>query len=100
AGHRRRRGRLMPHASHPKSSRPALRRASTPSRKRFVQVVPVGIGGKKQAHLPGARPVLHRLLTLDSQSYVLMPFDEDEPLESVAFREAFDDAFAMLPGAP
>jgi hypothetical protein len=43
--------------------------------------------------------VLDRFLALDSKLDFLMSLYVNEPLESIPFRETFDHAFAVLPGA-
>ncbi len=53
-----------------------------------IKVAPFRIDVPDQPCLPGARPLLDVLLSLDCVCYVFVPFEIDEPVQPVSFREA------------
>lgn len=53
---------------------------------RPVKIVPLGVKAVDEAHLPGARPVLHGLLALDGVADVLEALVPDEAPEGVPCR--------------
>src|SRR5882672_136492 len=69
------------------------------SRKLIVEVLPLRIGREDEPDFQGARPALQNLLPLNRRADVLMAFGPHQALQSVAFREAWNGAGAVLPGA-
>src|SRR5262249_3538428 len=62
----------------------------------IVQIVPIGIHRMDQPDLPGARPVLDCLLTLNCVANIVKVLVVDKALKPVTLREPFDHAFTML----
>jgi hypothetical protein len=69
----------------------------TSSNECFVQIIPLGIHCVDEPHLPGARPMLHRLLALNRITDAVEAFVPDEHLETMFFAETFNDTFSVLP---
>lgn len=65
----------------------------------IVEVVPAGIGGKDQPHLPPSRPMLDIVLALDGTPNVAMGFEIDQAFEAVPLCEALHYPFPVLPDA-
>src|SRR3546814_8266085 len=64
-----------------------------------VEVLPLVIAALDQPDLPGAGPLLHRLLTLDRAGDFLVGLDMDQARDAVSSCEAGADALPVLPDA-
>src|SRR3546814_4772744 len=64
-----------------------------------VEVLPLVIAALDQPDLPGAEPLLHRLLTLDRAGDFLVGLDMDQARDAVSSCEAGADALPVLPDA-
>src|SRR6185437_442470 len=60
------------------------------------EVVPLRIGHNNQSNLPGAWPMFDIMFALDCILDRLESFEVDNLLQSVSFREAFDEPGPML----
>jgi hypothetical protein len=69
---------------------------ATGSDKIIVKIVPIGIRREDQPYFPGARPVLHGLLSLDSRADVGVRLDIDQPFQSVTLCKALDQTLAVF----
>src|SRR5262249_9902620 len=69
------------------------------SRKPIVEVIPIGICREDQTHLPGAWPMLHIALALNSSANIRVMFYEHQPLQTVSLSETVSHTFSVLPGA-
>ena len=69
------------------------------SGKLIVEVLPLRIGREDEPDFPSPRPALQNLLPLNRRADVLMALGPDEALQSIAFREAWNGAGAVLPSA-
>src|SRR5712692_3595787 len=64
----------------------------------LVKIVPGWVCRQNKPHLPLPRPVLDVLLALNCGGDLKMRLEIDETLQSVPFRKALHQTFAMLPG--
>src|SRR3546814_11708069 len=64
-----------------------------------VEGLPRGIAALDQPDLPGAGPLLHRLLTLDRAGDFLAGLDMDQARDAVSSCEAGADVLPVLPNA-
>jgi len=64
--------------------------------KRFEQIIPVGIAGEDETHLPRSAPMLDIVLALDGRLDVVKRLEIDETLQRVAFCKSSNSADAML----
>jgi hypothetical protein len=69
------------------------------SKQRIVQLLPFWIHVVNQSNLPRARPMLDCLFALDGGPDVVVPLVVDKHLQSVSFREAVNQTFAVLIGS-
>ena len=63
---------------------------------RLIQVLPIWIHRVNEPHLPGARPMLDRLLARNSVADIIEAFIVDEHFQAVAFGKSCDESLAML----
>ncbi len=76
-------------------------RRLTPSPIQFLEEVsPFPVFCVNQPDLPGAGPMLDIALALNRRADILVEFLPDEAFQPVPAREPFDEALAMLVGAP
>jgi hypothetical protein len=69
-------------------------------RQHFKEIIPLRVGSKNKPHLPGARPMLHILFSLNGASNIVISFEIDKSLQTVGPGEPLHGTFAMLCDAP